>query len=247
MVRQHVNPLGRLYQQPLVLPPPVELFAAPDQPLHLDVGCARGRFLLEIAQRHPEWNFLGVEIRRTLVAAAEADRRALGLTNLRILFCNANVSLQDWLGALPSGLLRRISVQFPDPWFKKKHRKRRVLQPALLRAFAAALEGGETAGELFLQSDVLAVIEPMVTLCEASGCFDRPAGDGRPWRQDNPLPVATERERHVLAKGLPVHRVLYRRNGQPLCDLATLEAAREAVDNPALPTGASATVVPAGA
>jgi tRNA (guanine-N7-)-methyltransferase len=202
---------------------------------------------VEIAQRHPEWNFLGVEIRRTLVAAAEADRRALGLTNLRILFCNANVSLQDWLGALPSGLLRRISVKSPAPGFKKKHRKRRVLQPALLRAFAAALEGGETAGELFLQSDVLAVIEPMVTLCEASGCFDRPAGDGRPWRQDNPLPVATERERHVLAKGLPVHRVLYRRNGQPLCDLATLEAAREAVDNPALPTGASAAVVPAGA
>jgi len=41
----------------------------------------------------------------------------------------------------------------------------------------------------------------------------RPAGDGRPWRADNPLPVPTERERHVIAQGLPVYRVLYRRRG----------------------------------
>ncbi|MCP9849662.1 tRNA (guanosine(46)-N7)-methyltransferase TrmB [Cyanobium sp. Morenito 9A2] len=246
-MRQHVNPLSRLYQQPLLLPSPAQLFAAPEQPLHLDVGCARGRFLLAMAQRFPEQNFLGVEIRRGLVGAAEADRLALGLTNLRFLFCNANVNLQDWLGALPSGLLRRISLQFPDPWFKRKHHKRRVLQPALLRAFTAALEGGASAGELFVQSDVLGVIEPMVSLIEASGCFDRPATDSRPWRPDNPLAVATEREQHVHAQGLPVYRVLYRRNTQPLCDLATLEAAREAADNPATPTLALAAVAPSNA
>ena len=229
MVRQHVNPLSRFFQLPLELPAPAALFADPDQPIHLDIGCARGRFLLELAQQQPQVNHLGVEIRRPLVSAAEADREALGLTNLHYLFCNANVSLEAWLAALPPSQLELVSVQFPDPWFKKKHHKRRVLQPALLLAIAAALAPGR---RLFIQSDVLAVIEPMVTLCEASGCFSRPAGDARPWRADNPLPLPTERERYVLEQQLPVYRVLYERNEAPLPELQVLEQALEAADNP---------------
>ena len=230
MVRQHVNPLSRFFQLPLELPAPAELFADPDQPIHLDIGCARGRFLLELAQQQAGVNHLGVEIRRPLVSAAEADREALGLTNLHYLFCNANVSLEAWLAALPPGQLELVSIQFPDPWFKKKHHKRRVLQPALLLTIAAALAPGR---RLFIQSDVLAVIEPMVALCEASGCFSRPAGDARPWRADNPLPLPTERERYVLEQQLPVYRVLYERNEAPLPELQVLEEALEAADNPA--------------
>jgi tRNA (guanine-N7-)-methyltransferase len=241
MVRQHVNPLSRFFQQPRPLPAPSALFRVPEQPLHLDIGCARGRFLLELAQQQPERNHLGVEIRRPLVDAAEADRQALGLDNLHYLFCNANISLQDWLGSLPTGQLDRVSIQFPDPWFKKKHHKRRVLQPALLLALGEALACGR---ELFIQSDVLAVITPMVQLIEASGGFDRPPEDSRPWRADNPLPVPTERETYVRAQGLPVYRVLYRRNSHSLppvqqlqellLDLPPdLEDPREGVDNPA--------------
>jgi len=229
MVRQHVNPLSRFFQQPRALPPPAELFSAPDQPLHLDIGCARGRFLLALAQLQPGRNHLGVEIRRALVDAAEADRQALGLGNLHYVFCNANISLQDWLAALPTDLLERVSIQFPDPWFKKKHHKRRVLQPALLLALAEALAPGR---ELFIQSDVLAVITPMVQLIEASGGFDRPPEDNRPWRADNPLPVPTERETYVLAQGLPVYRVLYRRNSHNLPPLESLEDRLKDLEDP---------------
>ena len=213
MVRQHVNPLSRFFQQPLQLPPPAELFSAPGQPLHLDIGCARGRFLLALAALEPQRNHLGVEIRRALVSAAEANRQRQQLTNLHYLFCNANVSLEGWLADLPAGLLDLVSIQFPDPWFKKKHHKRRVLQPGLLLAIAGALAEGR---ELFIQSDVLAVIEPMVAVIEACGCFERPSGDARPWRADNPLAVPTERETYVLAQGLPVYRELYQRNAAPL-------------------------------
>ena len=213
MVRQHVNPPSAFFQEPRPLPPPAELFADPARPIHLDIGCARGRFLLTLAQAEPQRNYLGVEIRRALVHAAETDRQAQGLQHLRYLFCNANVSLEDWLSALPAGQLERVSIQFPDPWFKKKHHKRRVLQPGLLLVIAGALAEGR---ELFIQSDVLAVIEPMVAVIEACGCFERPSGDARPWRADNPLAVPTERETYVLAQGLPVYRVLYQRNAAPL-------------------------------
>ncbi len=208
-MRQHVNPLSRLYQQPLALPPPSELFAQPSLPLHLDIGAARGRFLLAMALGHPDRNHLGVEIRRPLVIAAEADRQAAGLTNLHYLFCNASLNLVDWLQDLPTGLLQLVTIQFPDPWFKSRHHKRRVLQPALLRSLALALPPG---GTLLMQSDVLAVIEPMVTQVEASGCFERPSGDPVPWLTTNPLEVPTERERHVVDQGLPVYRVRYRRH-----------------------------------
>ena len=243
MVRQHVNPLSRFFQLPLELPPPAELFSDPCLPVHLDIGCARGRFLLAMAQEHPQRNHLGVEIRRALVSAAEADRQALGLGNLHYLFCNANVSLEAWLAALPAEHLELVTIQFPDPWFKKKHHKRRVLQPALLLAIAGALAPGR---QLFLQSDVPAVIEPMVALCEASGCFSRPPQDTRPWRVDNPLPVPTERETYVLNHDLPVYRVLYLRNNTPLPALQTLEEWLEATDNPATdPASAPADASPA--
>lgn len=222
MVRQHVNPLSRYHQLPRPLPPPEQLFADPALPLHLDIGCARGRCLLELARQRPQTNHLGLEIRRPLVEAAEADRRAEGFGNLHYLFCNANVSLQAWLAQLPPGQLELVSIQFPDPWFKKKHHKRRVLQPALLLSLAAALAPGR---QLFLQSDVPAVIEPMVRLVELSGCFERPAEDARPWRAANPLPVPTERESYVLDQGLPVYRVLYRRNAAPPPAVEALEQA----------------------
>jgi tRNA (guanine-N7-)-methyltransferase len=67
------------------------------------------------------------------------------------------------------------------------------------------------------------LITPMRQLVEASACFE-PAGPGECGPDVNPLPVATERERQVLEKGLPVHRSLYRRTGAPLPPLADLEA-----------------------
>ena len=229
-MRQHVNPLSRFFQLPLQLPSPAELFVHPDQPIHLDIGCARGRCILGLAELNPAWNHLGVEIRRPLVTSADRDAVASGNGNVRVLFCNANISLESWLAALPDDRLQRVSVQFPDPWFKRRHRKRRVLQPALLLAIAAALQPGR---ELFLQSDVLAVIEPMVALTELSGCFNRPESDARPWRADNPLAVPTEREQYVLEKNLPVYRVLYQRNGLPLPDAEELENRWQELDNPA--------------
>jgi tRNA (guanine-N7-)-methyltransferase len=97
-----------------------------------------------------------------------------------------------------------------------------------LLAIASALHPGR---QLFLQSDVLAVIEPMVALVELSNCFSRPKNDQRPWRSNNPLPVATERERYVQEQGQPTYRVLFERTNTPLPALKDLEMAWQQVDN----------------
>ena len=223
-MRQHVNPLSRCFQLPIELPKPSDLFKQPDQPIHLDIGSARGQFLLDLAPIQPCRNHLGVEIRRQLVWGAEAECQRRGDNNVRFLFCNANVSLGNWLAALPQDQLQLVTIHFPDPWFKQRHRKRRVLQPKLLLALAATLCPGR---ELFLQSDVLPLIRAMVKMIEVSGCFRCPPGNSRPWCNDNPLPVRTEREQYVLNQGLPIYRALFRRCDKPLPALEALESAQQ--------------------
>ncbi len=221
-MRQHVNPLSRFFQLPLKLPELDKLFVDVTLPIHLDIGSARGKFLLSMASLEPNWNYLGVDIRHQLVLAAEQDRVELGIDNLRFLFCNANVSLQDWLLNLPDGRLQRITIQFPDPWFKKRHYKRRVFQVPLLISLAGALKPG---GELFIQSDLLAVIEPMVDLIEVSGCFNPSKNHCGNWLETSPFLVPTERENYALGKHLPVYRVQYYRNTKSVPGIIDLEKA----------------------
>ena len=219
-MRQHVNPLSRYFQSARTLPSLEELFERPDLPIHLDIGSARGKFLLDMARFQSDWNHLGVEIRHPLVIAANREREELGLTNLQFLFCNANISLEGWLSTLQKGKLQRVSIQFPDPWFKRRHWKRRVFQPSLI---ASLLKAMPLSSELFLQSDLLQVIEPMAKLVEFSNGFTPIEAAGLTWLETNPLPVVTERERYVNDRGLPIYRLLYRRNTNVPLDLSTLE------------------------
>ena len=216
-IRQHVNPLGRFFQQPLELPSLATLFPQPHQPLHLDIGCARGQFLMDMAALEPQRNHLGLEIRRPLVERAEAQRQLQQLHNLHYLFCNVTVSLASLTDQLAPEQLQWVTIQFPDPWFKRKHHKRRLLQNSLLHTLAAAMAPGAL---LFLQSDVAPLMEDLTNLVQTQGDFVRQPPD---WWPENPLPVATERERFVLAKGLPVWRACFHRRSPASRDGASTQ------------------------
>jgi tRNA (guanine-N7-)-methyltransferase len=204
-VRQHVNPLSQKYQQAAAPPNWEKEYADVSQPLHLDIGCGRGHFLVTMAQQQPEWNFLGLEIREPLVVQANEWRQELGLTNLHFIFCNANHSLNPLLSTLPSRCLHRATIQFPDPWFKKRHQKRRVVQPELVQDLATYLVPG---GTVVLQSDIETVAIEMCDRFHEHPAFVR---QGEQWRLENPLPVPTEREQSTLAKGEPVYRAVFSR------------------------------------
>ncbi|AFZ18248.1 tRNA (guanosine(46)-N7)-methyltransferase TrmB [Allocoleopsis franciscana] len=203
-VRQHVNPLSKKYQTPVQPPLWNCVYAQPAQPLHLDIGCARGEFLLSMATLEPNWNFLGLEIREPLVEQANAKASELGLRNLYYLFGNVNNSLKPLLESVEVGMLRRVTLQFPDPWFKKRQAKRRVVQPELVDTLATYLMD---RGEVFLQSDVEAVAVEMCDRFEAHPAFQKQGADL--WLATNPLPVPTEREVSTLSRGEPVYRALF--------------------------------------
>lgn len=207
-VRQHVNPLSQRYQPPPNLPPWEKIYSNLKQPFFLDIGAARGRFLLEMAQVQPQYNFLGLEIRQPLVEEANQIRDNLGLTNLHYVFCNVNTSLSVLLESLPPHSLSFVTIQFPDPWFKQRHKKRRMVQPDLVQVLAKYLSSDypHLKGGVFLQSDVHFVSLEMSRYFANHPDFEQATST---WLSDNPLPVSTERELMTLAQGQPVYRTLF--------------------------------------
>ncbi|MDJ0845853.1 tRNA (guanosine(46)-N7)-methyltransferase TrmB [Crocosphaera sp.] len=205
-VRQHVNPLSAKYRQPLILPEWENIYLDVNQPLHLDIGCGRGKFLLQMAPLYPHINFLGVEIREPLVIEANEQRDRLQLSNLHFLFCNINLYIKPLLASFPPHLLEKVTIQFPDPWFKRSHQKRRVVQPNLVQAIADYLVD---TGSVFLQSDIKEVAEEMADNFLTDTCFQKQHQDT--WLPDNPFPIATEREIATLNKNEPIYRMLLQR------------------------------------
>ncbi len=205
-VRQHVNPLASKFQTPTASPEWENIYTQPNLPLHLDIGCARGRFVLKMAQIEPNWNFLGLEIREPLVVEANRIRDEMGLTNLHYVFANVNNSLISLLSTLPQDSLQKVTIQFPDPWFKNRHAKRRVVQPELVTELAKYLAVG---GIVFLQSDIEFVAVEMGDRFQENPAFEKLGTTT--WLAENPLPVPTERELATQKKGEPVYRALFRK------------------------------------
>ena len=210
-MRQHVNPLSQFFQLPLSLPSKNVIFSKSYQPIHIDIGSAKGEFLIELALKYPDWNFLGLEIREPLVNSSERKRRKLKLENLKFLFCNVNVSLDKWLSDLDFDQLKRVSIQFPDPWFKRKHFKRRVLKTSLINSIARYMSKD---GEIFIQSDILALIESMTHVMDNSIYFNRNYLHGSKWLDENPYNASTDRELFVVKQNLPIYREMYIRNSK---------------------------------
>lgn len=199
-VHQHVNPLSPYYRQS---PTPVDIeavFADPAKPLLLDIGCARGRFLLRMAEAEPKWNYLGVEIREPLVEEANRLAGEAGLSNLHYAFCNAMLWLARLLEGIPAGRLQNVTIQFPDPWFKKKHAKRRMVNREMVDTIAKYLAPG---GHVFVQTDIEFLADEMFSLFRADERFLESPTDV------NPFPIKTEREKAVEDKHLPVYRTAF--------------------------------------
>jgi tRNA (guanine-N7-)-methyltransferase len=200
-VHQHVNPLSPYYRQE---PNPVDIesvFEDPDKPLLLDIGCARGRFLLRMALAEPSWNYLGVEIREPLVDEANRIAGEEGLGNLHYVFCNAMLWLDRLLAGIPPGILQTVTIQFPDPWFKKKHAKRRMVNEEMVNTIANHIA---PKGGVFVQTDIEFLAEEMF------GLFRVDKGFTELKTTENPFPVKTEREKAVEDKGLQVFRSEWR-------------------------------------
>jgi tRNA (guanine-N7-)-methyltransferase len=105
-------------------------------PLHVDLGCGDGSFLCALAQRMPEKNFLGIE--RLLGRIRSAAHKAAQISNLRLLRMESSYAVRY---LLPAGSVETFYLLFPDPWPKRRHWRRRILNGDFLCAIGRALTG----------------------------------------------------------------------------------------------------------
>jgi tRNA (guanine-N7-)-methyltransferase len=110
--------------------------------------------------------------------------------------------LDRLLENIPDGRLEMVTIQFPDPWFKKKHAKRRMVNRELIEAVMEKLAPN---GRVFVQTDIEELADEMF------GLFRETEGLRELKISENPFPVKTERERAVEAKELPVSRAAFQR------------------------------------
>jgi len=175
-----------------------QLFPRP-APLVLDLGFGDGGFLLAMAKRHPEENFLGTE---RLVSRVEKVARKIGqasLDNARVLELESHYAVR-WL--LPAGCATTVYVLHPDPWPKRQHHPRRLIQPEFMEAVHRVLVPG---GELRVQTDDKPYFQWMEKVFAQSPQFERLA-----WEQPADWPQ-TDFEREFRAKGLPIYRTRLRK------------------------------------
>jgi tRNA (guanine-N7-)-methyltransferase len=182
------------------------LYLDPSLDFHVDIGCARGAYCLDFARQNPGVNVLGLEIRRPVAAYCAQQARESGLGNVGFLSCNANVDLYRVLdGINKASRVSRLSIQFPDPHFKARHQKRRVVQPQLIEAIASRTDSD---CEVFLQSDIHEVALEMRERFREHPAFQDTVESIDTWIDENPTGISTEREVATFAKGLPVFRSL---------------------------------------
>lgn len=209
MRRSNRLPLEQLVPYLLAVPdPPAPLdwraVLGNDNPVELEVGFGKGLFLLSASQAHPEVNFVGVEIARKyqLFTATRIAKR--GLRNVRVACADARIFMRDCIG---SKSLRAVHIYFPDPWWKKRHMKRRVFTAEFVAECSRVLKVG---GHLHAVTDVQEYFEEMTRLVGEQPSFRRlpPPNLKEP---SSDLDYLTNFDRKFRKQGKPIYGACWER------------------------------------
>jgi tRNA (guanine-N7-)-methyltransferase len=182
---------------------PQSLFEQP-QPLEIEIGSGRGLFLVNAGQRCPERNFLGIEYdyKEARRAARRFEKRKF--PNVRLLGADARIVLRDYI---PSACAVGMHVYFPDPWWKRRHKKRRIFSADFLVQTARILQPG---GLLHAWTDVEEYFGVMLKLVAENPEFvELPPPDERTAEHDMDYHTSFERKKRKL--GLPIYRARWQR------------------------------------
>jgi tRNA (guanine-N7-)-methyltransferase len=174
-----------------------------DNPVWVEIGFGNGESLAAYAQANPHINYLGIEVHGPGVGHLLLRIEELGLKNLRVMKHDA----VEVLKSLPDASLEGIMLFFPDPWHKKKHHKRRILQPAFVEELARLIRPG---GLFHAATDWQEYAEQMMQVLSDSEAFENTAGDGHysPRPESRPL---TKFEQRGQRLGHGVWDLLFRR------------------------------------
>lgn len=210
-MRHHTSPnfyipLAELNERPEYYPDTIEtldwqeVFKNGKTPDTLDIGCGRGKFLLEYAAANPQKNILGMEVRLGGIDWIKGVIEGEKLDNAAVLW----YSVVNGMHFIEENSIGEIFYFFPDPWPKKRHHKRRAFNTEFLRECSRVLKPG---GILYLMTDVPEVDEYQQEVLKEFGGFEFHYAAGDEW----PFPFKTDQENFSLRKGIPYVRLICRK------------------------------------
>ncbi len=176
-----------------------QIFPRP-APLEVDIGCGDGAFAVAQAVRFPERNFIGLEKLAGRVWRGCKKASRLGLTNVRFLRIESSYALQY---LLPAGSVEMVHLLFPDPWPKSKHRRRRMVTPEFLTLVHRLLA---PEGRLRIVTDDKKYFDAICAVISPEIFAESPAVPAEEF------PITTF-EKHFLADGAAIHRLVLRKVG----------------------------------
>jgi tRNA (guanine-N7-)-methyltransferase len=179
-------------------------------PVEIEVGTGKGLFLLHAATTRPDTNFFGIEIVRKYQLYAATRYAIRNLPNVKTACADAKAVLRDFVA---SGSVAAVHVYFPDPWWKQRHRKRRVFTPEFAADAARATAVG---GRLLIASDVEEYFGVMSAIVRAMPAFAERAAEADRAAPRTDAGFATNFERKARASGTPVWRAVYERTAEPV-------------------------------
>jgi len=178
-------------------------------PLEVEIGSGKGLFLRTAAAARPDVDFLGIEIAPRYARFAAAGLARHGLANAAVVIADAIRVLQE---VLPEESAAAVHVYFPDPWWKRRHRKRRVMRESLARDVARVLQPG---GSLHFWTDVEEYFETAVGLFRETPGLEGPFEvHEAPAAHD--MDYRTHFERRTRLHGATVFRTLFRKESRPV-------------------------------
>lgn len=172
-------------------------------PLILDIGFGDGEALVLQAQQQPNVNFLGVEVHRPGVGSLLRKLAAADVDNVRVLVADAS----DVLQMFPDATLAGVQLYFPDPWPKKRHHKRRLLQTPFVALIARKLQ---PHGVLHVATDWDEYAQHVLRVCDACPELENLAGPGQCVSRPASRPLS-KFERRALAAGRSINDLQYRK------------------------------------
>ncbi len=200
--------LRRLYREQAPRAPEgrfsLEDLIAGSGPIELDIGFGRALSLFERAAAAPGSRIIGIEVKTKLAYHASERLRKRGIEKVKIICGDAREILKR---AEPDRSVHRVALHFPDPWWKKRHDKRRVIGEALLTELARLMKPG---GELFIQTDVEHRAEQYLAQLRDTPGFTLASATG--YVETNPFDARSNREKRAIEDGLPVWRILATRD-----------------------------------
>ncbi|WP_251574974.1 tRNA (guanosine(46)-N7)-methyltransferase TrmB [Limosilactobacillus agrestimuris] len=171
-----------------------------EQPLHLEVGMGKGQFIIGMAKAHPEINFIGLEIQRTVAAIALKKALPEKLPNLQLI-CGEG---EELTGYFEPHEIDKLYLNFSDPWPKKRHAKRRLTYHTFLSEYQLILQ---TQGQVELKTDNMGFFEFSVVSMNNFGMkFDGLWLDLHN-SDENEHNVETEYEHKFASKGQPIYKL----------------------------------------